>query len=230
MNSNGKQIGRTAAAQNTTAVPNPLTIYHETALSSEETHDLEKCEAVIRQHLSAFFEVGNALLEIQRKKLYRAEFKTFEDYCHKRWDMSRFYAYRHIQGAEVVSHLLTIGNIPLPQNEAQVRPLVSMPLKQAKKTWMKVLAESEGKAITGKMVEKAAKQSGKVKKRGSRKEKETWQLAVEPLLLQAGELLQKGKKSEFAGVWEHIGLLLQVGDWNPSSSKSGTASQFLKDD
>ena len=214
MKPNGKRIGRPATAENSNAESSSpeLLIYQENALSTEETHELERCESVIKQHLSAFFEVGNALLEIQRKKLYRAEFRTFEEYCHKRWDMSRFYAYRHIQGAEVVGHLLTIGNIPLPQNESQVRPLVSMPLKQAKKTWMKVLAESKGKAITGKMVEKAAKRSVKVKKRGSRKEKEMWRSAIEPLFERAGELLQKGKKSEFAGVWEHIGLLLQVGE------------------
>lgn len=214
MKPNGKKIGRTAATLNSNAESTSpeLVIYEEHSLSEEESHELERCESVINQHLAAFFEVGKALIEIQRKKLYRTQYQTFEEYCHKRWDMSRFYAYRHIQGAEVVGHLLTIGNIPLPQNEAQVRPLVSLPLKQATKTWMKVLAESEGKTITGKMVEKAARQTVKIKQRASRREKETWQLAVDPLLLQAGEFLRKGKKSEFAGVWEHIGLLLQVGE------------------
>ena len=33
----------------------------------------------------AFVDAGNALAEIKQSKLYRASFKTFDDYCREKW-------------------------------------------------------------------------------------------------------------------------------------------------
>ena len=44
-------------------------------------------ERVDERGLGTFSEVESALAEIDKGKLYRAEFSTFEDYCQKRWGM-----------------------------------------------------------------------------------------------------------------------------------------------
>lgn len=66
-------------------------------LSPTESTRLQKCEAVIEKGLQTFIEVGNALLEIRDSRLYRQDYGTFEDYCRKRWKISRAHAYRLIE-------------------------------------------------------------------------------------------------------------------------------------
>ena len=94
-----------------------------------EKSDLERMEGRIEAKLAAFFEVAYALLEIKERKLYRVEFKTFEDYCRARWEINRAHAYRLIGAAEICKTLFPIGDIPLPVNECQVRPLGGLPAK-----------------------------------------------------------------------------------------------------
>src|SRR5688572_29623142 len=78
----------------------------ETApLTPAEERDLISIESRIASGLSAFFDVAYALMEIKQRRLYRAEFVSFEDYCRIRWDMRRAHAYRLIGAAEICSHL-----------------------------------------------------------------------------------------------------------------------------
>jgi hypothetical protein len=72
--------------------------------------------------LQTFMEIGEALLEIRDSRLYRANFKTFEEYCRERWKMSKPQAYRLVDAAEVSKNLSPIGDIQ-PTHESQVRPL-----------------------------------------------------------------------------------------------------------
>ena len=70
-------------------------------ITREEQDLLEKKEAVIKRGKKAFVEVGTALAEIRDAKLYRQEFKTFEEYCSKKWDLCRKSAYILMDAAEV---------------------------------------------------------------------------------------------------------------------------------
>lgn len=63
-------------------------------LTPEERGRLRDCEKVIRQHMDAFLRVGEALVEIQEKKLYREKYASFKDYCDFELNMSRQHAYR----------------------------------------------------------------------------------------------------------------------------------------
>ena len=56
--------------------------------------------------------VGTALMEIRENRLYRSEFKTFEEYCQSKWGFTRNFAHMQIQSAEIASGLLTTVNIP----------------------------------------------------------------------------------------------------------------------
>lgn len=92
-------------------------------ITLEEATRLGELERIVETGLTVFVAVGNALLEIRDRRLYRQNFRTFEAYCRDRWGMNRFYAHRIIDAAEVANNLLPIGNIP--QTESQARVFVS---------------------------------------------------------------------------------------------------------
>lgn len=95
----------------------------ETAiLSVSETHRLDALEGVIERGKAAFVEVGEALLEIRDRRLYRESHGTFDDYCRERWDFARSTAYQFIDAARVVSAMADIP-VPAPSSERVAREL-----------------------------------------------------------------------------------------------------------
>ncbi len=145
----------------------------ETTLLPEEASALAHYEEVIRRGLQTTLEVGEAFHLIKRDRLYRAEFATFDDYCLTRWDIKPRRAHQVAAGAsvaanlavaaaEVVSNLAgsaaqmcTIVHI-LPQNEAQVRPLTSLPAEAQVEAWESAVRASGGGQPTAKVVSQAA--------------------------------------------------------------------------
>jgi hypothetical protein len=111
-------------------------------LNIDESHELERCEVVIKQGLNTFIEVGQALRTIKEKRLYRISFKTFEDYCVGMWAFKRSEAYRLIDASVVISNLSPIGDI-LPKTESQTRPLTSLEPEIQKEVWKEVVKQSE---------------------------------------------------------------------------------------
>ena len=120
-------------------------------LNIDESHELERCEVVIKQGLQTFIEVGQALMTIKEKRLYRIGFKTFEDYCVERWSISRPRAFQLIEAANVISGLSTIVDI-LPKTESQVRPLTSLEPEIQKEVWTEVV-KTHGENITAAKVQ-----------------------------------------------------------------------------
>ena len=101
--------------------------------------------------LATFVEVGRALAEIRDQRLYRASHRTFEEYCHERWLLSRTRAYRLIDAAAVVS---PIGDGQPPKNEAQARelvPLLREDEQEVVEVWRDLRAEF-GHDVTAKRV------------------------------------------------------------------------------
>jgi hypothetical protein len=181
-------------------------------LTSSELDELTRYEAVISARLRDFFEVGRALIEISRKKLYRRDYATFEEYCHERWDMSRIHAFRLLKAAEVHQVLLPIGNIALPENEAQIRPLTTLPPKKAKIAWEKVLKKAGADKITAKLVrqvvsefnEKVGANEAKQKRRNE------WQHEVHVLLKKIHLATAHGKLQEASQILEKIRVVLDI--------------------
>jgi hypothetical protein len=128
-------------------------------LNIEESHELERCEVVIKQGLQTFIEVGQALMTIKEKRLYLISFKTFEDYCLEKWAISKPRAYQLIDAANVIIGLSTIVDV-LPKTESQTRPLVGLEKDVQIAVWNDVVHESiiDNKKITAKMVEQKAEQ------------------------------------------------------------------------
>lgn len=78
-------------------------------VSSEKVscRSLALLEKVIQEGQLAYVEVGKALQEIQKGKLYRKNYNTFEEYCEKRWGFERQTAYDYIKASDVEQNVRT---------------------------------------------------------------------------------------------------------------------------
>lgn len=145
-----------------------------TVLTLDEKRELKKCEMIIKRGWDTFVDVGNALATIQRNQLYRAEHRTFEAYCRSRWQYGKSQAYRLIGAAEVIAHLSPIGDgLPLPMNEAQVRPLIGLEPEEQLRAWKSALEKAGESGVTARIVrdavapfQSAERKNSKPKNRG----------------------------------------------------------------
>ncbi len=144
---------------------NQVTIEMLEKLPERETKRRAELEGVIKTDLKAFLRVGAALAEICRDRLYRSSHHTYEEYLADVWDLGKTRGYQLIDAHKVVqqlepvrndSHgLSTIVDILLPQNEAQVRPLVKFkddPEKLAA-IWRQTVTTAPEGRITAKHVQ-----------------------------------------------------------------------------
>jgi hypothetical protein len=108
---------------------------------------LIQLENLITNKQNHFYQIGKALKEINDARLYKLTcFDTFEAYIKNRWDMKKSHAYRMIDAYKVISNLSPIGDIILPANESQARPLVQLTSVEQRKIWQAFL--NTGKEIT----------------------------------------------------------------------------------
>jgi hypothetical protein len=109
-------------------------------LSDEERTLYEEHQKFITAHFETFAEVAVRLADIRNRKLYREEFKTFEEFCRTRCKITHRRANQLIQGVEVIHGLLTEMGTPgsqkvsqdklLPTTEKQTRELAKAPPDQ----------------------------------------------------------------------------------------------------
>jgi phage N-6-adenine-methyltransferase len=121
-------------------------------LTITEQQTLENLESVIEHGLNTFVDVGEALLTIRDERLYRHEYPTFEEYCNKRWNISRRRANQLISATEVINNLGTV--VPkLPLTERQARPLTSLDTEIQIKVWQEAVASAPDGNITARHVQ-----------------------------------------------------------------------------
>lgn len=100
-----------------------------------EHSELVQHEEVIEAGLQTFYEVGTALLAIRDKRLYRAEFGTFEDYCRDRWGFNDRRASQLIQAASVIDNLkkspILLETFPQISTQAQELSKLETPVQIA---------------------------------------------------------------------------------------------------
>jgi hypothetical protein len=126
-------------------------------LTDQESRELEQSERIIKNGWKTFLEVGQALMKIQKNKLYRDGYPNFELYCRDRLEISRPYAYNLIGSAEVLQDLSSIEDIPSkPVNEAQTRYLIGLPKEKRIAAWKKAVEKAGGHSVTAKLVREAA--------------------------------------------------------------------------
>lgn len=89
----------TSTTTSSTTTPAPL--------SADDKVELAKLEEIVKQGLAKFVEVGNALVEIYNKSLWREGYRSFEDYTRRRWSLGKSHAHRLIDAAKVVNEDLS---------------------------------------------------------------------------------------------------------------------------
>ncbi|MDB6035321.1 MAG: hypothetical protein JWM16_5659 [Verrucomicrobiales bacterium] len=123
-------------------------------LSASEKDHLNQCEEEIRLFRAGFIKAGAALDQIQRDRLYRESFGSFESYCNQKWELSRAQAYRLIDAHRTMKNLSPIGDTPVPATESQLRPLTRLTTDLAQKAWAEAAQQAQGKPITAAMVKR----------------------------------------------------------------------------
>ena len=99
-------------------------------ITPEEKADFKRLDKIVRKGVTAFVESGKALMEIQKRKLWKAGgHGTWENYCREVVGFSKSYAHRILNATKVMLELgeeLPNGNSTTPVSEAQVRPLLRL--------------------------------------------------------------------------------------------------------
>ncbi len=127
------------AVQDYATLPFPLT-----PVEAEDLHDYE---ATIQRGLNSFYDVAAAFVHIKQRKLYRAEYRTFEEYCREKWHVDRSYADRMIEAAEVRENLVPIGTV-LPEKESHARALMGLTPEQQRQVWPKAVETAPNGKVT----------------------------------------------------------------------------------
>lgn len=127
-------------------------------LTKKEAEELEKQEAVVKNHVGGTWEVAEALRVIQAKRLYKATHKKFSDYCLQRWNFDRAHGDRLVKAGNVYQSLkcLQKEQLPIPTTEAQVRALTRLTPDKYEDVWRAAVAKAAGGPITMKLVEELA--------------------------------------------------------------------------
>lgn len=185
-------------------------------LTDRETTELKECEQILERGLGTFFEVGNALLQIRESHLYRATHRTFEQYCHERWNMGRSYAWRLIGAAERMNLLPEDTTFPRPINEFQIRPFLKLAPKEFPSAWKQVVKTAKEGKVTPRVVQVVVRKLlptgsahspgfGK-KKRRNLQSKTLGEILV--LLHDARRRVEKGETEEAVAALERIERVL----------------------
>ena len=124
-------------------------------LTVDEKIRLSHLEHAIERGLKAFYEAGQALMEIRDSRLYRESYPSFEEYCRQKWEMSKTHANRLIEAAGVVESLTPIG-VLLPVNEAQARPLAALSTAERTETMAAVATIAPTRKPTAQQVQRVA--------------------------------------------------------------------------
>lgn len=124
-------------------------------LTLSEKTKLAELEAIIKDGLMTFIDVGACLWEIRNSRLYRAEYGTFEQYCREKWQMTRAYAGSLIKAHEIVTNIENVNHgLQTPATERQVRPLAKLAPEDQKTAWQKAVETAPEGKVTAKHVEK----------------------------------------------------------------------------
>ena len=130
-----------AEAHNTftdTTVEGEIIGFEDAPLTMAEQDELREHEDAISAGEAAFLSVANALTAIQERRLYRADYPSFEAYLGRRWPgISRRRAYQLIEAGATIRALtdsLPAGT-PMPTNERQARHLSGLLPDDKARVW-----------------------------------------------------------------------------------------------
>lgn len=144
-------------------LPDPVDVGDKDGdLDKTEAELLSMCDRAVVEYARAEAVALKALLNVQQRRLYRAEFATFEEYAEHRLSYSRQWAYRQLDRYQVSQILSPMGDKLLP--ERQARELAPV-LRDNGPDAVKQIWEASVEASAGKDGEKTGVVTGAVLKR-----------------------------------------------------------------
>lgn len=129
-------------------------------LSEMEMAELMACEAVIANDWENEVQVGMALIQVRDNKLWRNDYRDFKAYYRVRWAFSHTKVYRLVSAVGIYKNLVQMKDVPKPESEASLRPLIPLTPEQAQQVWQKAAALASGNPITERLVRRAVKELG----------------------------------------------------------------------
>jgi hypothetical protein len=103
-------------------------------LSAEEKRRLGELELIVERNIQGFIQAGRALLEIREKRLWRAQYRDFAEYCQLRYSIARTTADQFCRSTQLFETLAAStgapdSDTPVPENipEVVLRPLTTLP-------------------------------------------------------------------------------------------------------
>lgn len=125
-------------------------------LTAEEKDRLAELEDSFRISLNT---AAFALKEISDYKLYRENYKTFEDYCEEQLSISRRFASYQINFARIVEEFKEEQDVPfLPTSESQVRALAKLEPEERKALWLRSCKKAGNKVPSRETVQSVVQQ------------------------------------------------------------------------
>ena len=127
------------------------------------TKEATEYEILKRESKTSFHTFVRCIEEIHRRRLYRDEYSSFEEFASGHLGVSRQYAYNLSNAGEIINRLspISVGEnvnnslqneVPkyLPKNETQVRELSKFPKEQQPQVWHELTQEiPEGQMTAG---------------------------------------------------------------------------------
>lgn len=172
---------------------------------------LVELEIVIGKNLKAFYEVGAALMEIRKDKLYRLTHSTFEGYCKDRWDMSKMHAYRLMDSTTTIENLKSNQLVTLPVNESQARPLTKIEPDQQGKVWQRAVETAPEGKVTARHVSKIVNETIISEKKTKRKKAKN---RIDKDILMSSDF-----RTAFNELYDHV-LLAMHDNWQSTSKEA----------
>jgi hypothetical protein len=123
-------------------------------LTKEERKTLAECESAIERNQAAFRETALALCTIRDQRLYREQFKTFEEYCQTRHGFGRKYGYRLAKAGKLLTEMGPIGDTVLT-NESGARALLAAPKEKRREVLERAKAEAGDQPVTAAKITEA---------------------------------------------------------------------------
>jgi hypothetical protein len=172
------------------------------ALSPDEATELQRCEEQVKTHLRSYFEAAKALKTIHDRRLYRSDYSSWEAYVEDRLGMQRAYAHRLVRSANYIEVvLLPLGNVPLPENESQVRPITVLPPDKARKAWKEVAKKAKASKLTAKLVSRVVTE---MFPREAAKQKLAASATQQHILKFLSQAMAAAAKGEFDAALQHL--------------------------
>ena len=136
------------------------TIEKQVKLTTPQRVRLAELEQTIETNMQAFYDIGEAMAEIRNSKLYRDEFKTFDEYVANKWGVARQHANRLMSSAKVLQNLDTTEEQRAGLRETHLRPLAPLEPEQQKQVFETAVATAPDGQLTQAHVQQAVDDSG----------------------------------------------------------------------